>query len=152
MISGLKLSGSLDQLALQYLATVQAIAHGTRHIVDRMNGAGYQIDTLVACGGDTKNPVFLREHADVTGCRIAMPREPEAVLLGSAMLGATASGAFDSILQAMGAMNAPDRILEPAGGAVRDYHDRKHTVFHRMHDDQLAYRQLMGSGPATLST
>ena len=53
---------------------------------------GYRIDTLLACGGDTKNPVFVREHADVTGCRIVLPREPEAVLLGAAMLGAVACG------------------------------------------------------------
>ena len=45
---------------------------------------------MIACGGDTKNPVFLREHADATGCRVVLPREPEAVLLGAAMLGAVA--------------------------------------------------------------
>jgi ribulose kinase len=31
MISGLKLSDSVDSLALLYLATIQAVAHGTRH-------------------------------------------------------------------------------------------------------------------------
>jgi len=67
MVSGLKLSDSLDSLALLYLATIQAIAHGTKHILDVMNQHGYAIDTIVACGGDTKNPVFLREHADITG-------------------------------------------------------------------------------------
>ena len=70
MVSGLKLSDSVDSLALLYLATIQAIAHGTRHIIDTMNAHGYRIDTLLACGGDTKNPVFVREHADVTGCRV----------------------------------------------------------------------------------
>ena len=54
MISGLKLSASVDALAILYLSTVQAIAHGTRHIVDAMNAAGYRIDTLIACGGAPK--------------------------------------------------------------------------------------------------
>src|SRR4029079_13690236 len=31
MVSGLRLSDTADSLALLYLATVQAIAHGTRH-------------------------------------------------------------------------------------------------------------------------
>ncbi|HEY4118028.1 MAG TPA: FGGY-family carbohydrate kinase, partial [Byssovorax sp.] len=34
MISGLKLEGDVRALALLYLATIQAIAHGTRHVVD----------------------------------------------------------------------------------------------------------------------
>ena len=84
--------GLLDLLQGVRRLAVQAVAHGTRHIVDTLNEAGYQIDTLFACGGGTKNPVFLREHADISGCRLVLPREPEAVLLGSAILGAVAAG------------------------------------------------------------
>ena len=79
-IVGLPLSATLDDLARLYLATIQAVAHGTRHIIDAMNAKGYAIDTLFACGGGTKNPVFLREHADITGCKLVLAREPEAVL------------------------------------------------------------------------
>lgn len=143
MVSGLKLSDTVDSLALLYLATVQAIAHGTRHILATMNEHGYRIRTLLACGGDTKNPVFLREHADVTGCRIVLPREPEAVLLGSAILGAVASGDFPDLLSAMSRMNAAAAIIEPAGGDISEYHRKKHHVFQRMHGDQLAYRSMM---------
>src|SRR5262249_55219268 len=42
MISGLRLTSSVEALALTYLATIQAIAHGTRHIIDTMNKAGYR--------------------------------------------------------------------------------------------------------------
>ena len=147
MISGLRLSDSIDTLALIYLATVQAIAHGTRHIVDAMNASGYRIDTLVACGGDTKNPLFLREHADVSRCRLLLPREREAVLLGAAMLGAVASGDVPDLVTAMAAMSRADRTIEPASGEVRAYHEQKHRVFHRMHEDQRAYRALMQAAP-----
>jgi FGGY-family pentulose kinase len=143
MISGLKLTNSLDSLALLYLATIQAIAHGTRHIIETMNASGFRIDTLIACGGDTKNEVFVREHADATGCRILLPREPEAVLLGSAVLGAVASGDQANVLSAMQAMNAVASAVAPSGGAVADYHARKHEVFQRMYADQLEYAQTM---------
>ena len=146
MISGLRLSDSLDSLALLYLATVQAIAHGTRHIVAAMNERGYRIDTLIACGGDTKNPLFVEEHADITGCRIAMPREPEAVLLGAAMLGAVASDAYDSLEQAMQQMSAADRVVTPRL-TTRAFHERKHAVYMRMHEDQRAYQTLMTNKP-----
>ena len=143
MVSGITLDDSVDSLALLYLATVQAIAHGTHHILDAMRAQGYPISTIVACGGDTKNPVFLREHADVTGCPIVLPAEPEAVLLGSAMLGAVAAGDQPTLVDAMAAMSRAGTIVEPAGGAVAGYHAAKHRVFHRMHADQLAYRSLM---------
>jgi FGGY-family pentulose kinase len=147
MISGLKLGDGVDSLALLYLATIQAIAHGTRHILSEMNRAGYRIGTIFATGGDAKNPVFLREHADVTGCRVVLPREPEAVLLGAAILGAVAAGDQPSVLAAMGAMSEAGRIIEPAGGEVAAYHDRKHEVFLRMYEDQMAYRRVMeGTG------
>jgi FGGY-family pentulose kinase len=143
MISGLKLSHTLDALALQYLATIQAIAHGTRHIIETMNAAGFRIDTLIACGGDTRNDVFVREHADASGCRILLPREPEAVLLGAAILGAVASGDQPSVLAAMRAMTAVASSVTPTPGAVADYHARKHRVFQRMYADQMAYAATM---------
>ncbi len=142
-ISGLSLSATADDLALQYLAAVQAVAHGTRHILAEMNKKGYRIDTLLACGGGTKNPVFLREHADITGCRIVLPKEPEAVLLGAAVLGAVASGNFPGVLPAMAAMNAADKVIAPAKGRIARYHAAKHKVFHRLHANFLAYRRLM---------
>ena len=86
-----------------------------------MNADGYRIQTIFACGGDTKNPVFVREHADATGCRVVLPAEPEAVLLGAAILGAVASGDRPSVLAAMAAMNRAGRTIEPAArrrGAV----------------------------------
>jgi FGGY-family pentulose kinase len=151
MASGLRLSDTVESLALLYLATIQAIAHGTRHIVDAMNARGYAVDTIVACGGDLKNPVFAREHADITGCRLVLPREPEAVLLGSAMLGAVAAGAFPALEDAMQAMNAPAQVIEPATGAAGEFHTRKHRVFHRMYEDQLAYRALIEGEPPSSS-
>jgi FGGY-family pentulose kinase len=143
-MTGLPLSATANDLARQYLAAIQAVAYGTRHILEEMNKKGYAIKTLLACGGGTKNPIFLREHADITGCSIVLPKEPEAVLLGSAVLGAVASGHFPTVLAAMNAMNAADKVIEPAKGAIAKYHDRKYRVFHRMHSDFLNYHKMMG--------
>jgi ribulose kinase len=145
VVSGLTLGDTVDDLALLYLATIQAVAHGTRHIIDTLNESGYRIATVFACGGGTKNPVFLREHADITGCRIVLPREPEAVLLGAAILGAVAAGDFGSVLDAAQALNQAGDVLDPAGGAVAEYHRAKHTVFQQMYDAFMAQRKIMES-------
>jgi len=143
MLSGLKLSDSVASLAVLYLATIQAIAHGTRHILSALAEQGLAVNTLFACGGDTKNPLFVREHADVTGCRIVLPREPEAVLLGAALLGAVASGRYASVVAGMAGMSGVGASVLPRGAEVAAYHARKQRVFQRMYADQLAYRALM---------
>jgi len=43
----------------------------------------------------------------------------------------------------MAAMNAADRVIAPAKGAVTRYHAAKYKIFHRLHADFLAYRKLM---------
>ena len=142
MVSGLTLGTDIEALARLYLATIQGIAYGTRDIIEAMNQQGYRIDTLLATGGDTKNPVFVREHADATGCQMVLPAEPEAVLLGAAILGAVASGDQPSVLHAMGAMSHAGRVVAPSA-ELRGFHDRKYRVFQAMYRHQLEYRACM---------
>ncbi|QPM92354.1 FGGY-family carbohydrate kinase [Pseudooceanicola algae] len=142
-ISGLTLAGDADDLALDYLATVQALAYGTRHILEAMRAKGAQIDTLVVSGGLARNALYLREHADATGCRVLVPEGEEPVLLGSAMLGAVAAGDQPDTRAAMTAMAGGFRVILPRGGAIGSYHDRKYRVMRRMQDDHAAYRSLM---------
>jgi FGGY-family pentulose kinase len=143
MVSGLKLSSTLDDLALLYLAAIQAIAYGTRHIIEEMNQNGYKIDTLVATGGGTKNDVFLQEHASITGCKIILSAESEAVLLGSAILGAVASGKFHSVFDAMIQMNNSGTVIYPEAGSIEIFHEKKYRIFHEMYEDQIKYNKIM---------
>jgi ribulose kinase len=47
--------------------------HGaTEILVKAMNEAGYRIDTLVCCGGGTKNPVFHKLYEDQVAYRQLM--------------------------------------------------------------------------------
>jgi ribulose kinase len=86
---------------------------------------------------------------DITGCDLVLPKEPEAVLLGSAILGAVAAKAYPTILEAMTAMTAVASTIEPNTEAA-GYHRRKYQVYHRMYDDQMAYRELMSQASPSL--
>jgi FGGY-family pentulose kinase len=142
MICGLELSATDDDLACLYLATIQGLAYGTRDIIDALNRQGYAIDTILATGGGTKNPVFVREHANATGCRILLPEEPDAVLLGSAILGAVAGGVHASIHDGMAAMSRTGSEILP-DDRTRLFHDAKLQVFRGMYADQKRYREVM---------
>ncbi|MGF1909514.1 FGGY-family carbohydrate kinase [Vibrio kasasachensis] len=142
-MSGLKMSKTLDDMALQYLATIQGIALGTRHIIEVMNDAGYEIDTIMACGGGTKNTVFLQEHANATSCVIVLPEESEAVILGSAMLGSVAAGFYSDIPDAMNAMSRISKSVMPQTEKIKHFYDVKYKIFHKMYQDDVEYKRLM---------
>lgn len=57
-ISGQRLDSSIDDLAVLYLATIQSIAYGTKHIIEEMNKQGYHIKTIFITGGSAKNKVI----------------------------------------------------------------------------------------------
>lgn len=142
-ISGLSLSQApLDELCVLYAATLQALALGTRHIIEEMNKAGHRIRSILMCGGISHNRLFRKAHADATGCRVQLASEDEAVLLGASVLGAAASGIFASLADAMAALNRPGLGLDP-DGAMADLYLRKFKVFRKMHHDQLQYRDIM---------
>lgn len=144
MISGLSLSNSEDELALLYFATIQAIGYGAKHIIEALNAHGFAINTIFVCGGGANNPLLLQEHADITGCPIVLPKEKEAVLLGSAILGAVAAGQYDSIIDAMTAMSGAKKIIAPTENKkIIDYHAKKYQVFLEMYQDQMKYQEII---------
>lgn len=108
-----------------------------------MNQAGYEIDTIMGCGGGTKNTIFIQEHANATGCVMVLPEESEAVLLGSAMLGSVASGFYSDIPNAMNAMSRIGRAVTPQTDRIKRFYDMKYQVFHQMYEDDMKYKQLM---------
>jgi len=142
MISGLTLSTSEEDLALLYFATIQGLSYGTRHIIETMMKSGHSIKTILICGGLSKNPVFVQTQSDVTGLPVICPNEPESVLLGGAILGATAAGDFPSILEAMKAMGGTGRVIEPRAND-KSFHDKKYAVFLKMVEHQQDYQILM---------
>ena len=97
----------------------------------------------MASGGGTKNPIFVQEHANATGCAMLLPEESEAMLLGGAMMGTIAAGVFDTFPEAMSAMSRIGKTVTPQTNRIKQYYDRKYRVFHEMYQDHMKYRQLM---------
>ncbi len=142
MVSGLALDSSPEALALLYLGTIQSIAYGTRHIIDEFNRHGYEIGQICASGGGTRNPLWLQEHADITGCEVVVAPHSDAMLLGSAMLAAVAAGDCGSVPEAMRLMSPKAEAIQPSPQR-RAFHQAKYRVFLRMYEHQQEYLGIM---------
>ncbi|KAK4605018.1 hypothetical protein RGQ29_013191 [Quercus rubra] len=149
MVCGFTLDTSEKQLALLYLATVQGIAYGTRHIVERCNAHGHNIDTILACGGLAKNPPIHSRTCRYHWLPIILPRENESVLLGASILGAVAAKKFSSLNEAMRAMNAAGQVIHPSKDPkVKKFHDAKYRIFWELYEQQLSHRSIMAQALA----
>jgi FGGY-family pentulose kinase len=141
-VVGLTLESGRDGLARLYLATLQALAYGTRHIIERMNQAGHRIERIVMCGGGSKNPLWLREQADAAACDIHLVSEEDAVTLGAALLAASAAKAFDDPTAAAAAMVRPGGSVA-ARPEARRFHDAKFQIYLQLYDDMKRCRDAM---------
>jgi len=92
-----------------YRALIEAVAFGTRLIIETFNNHKVPIHELIATGGlPDRNKLLMQIYADVTGLPIYIPEATQIGALGSAMHGAlaagSAAGGYDSIVEASAKM------------------------------------------------
>lgn len=143
-VMGLTMEEGPDALARLYLATIEGLAYGTRHIIETMNRAGHRIERLVMCGGGTKNPLLLQVHADAIGLDIHLAEDEDAVTLGSGVMAAVAAGAFPDFPAAAQAMVRPGGVVEAQPDA-HGYHTAKYKIFLQMYDEATKAREAMAA-------
>lgn len=71
------------------------------------------IQSVIICGGMSKNEVFVQTHANAIGIQVLIPQETESVLLGAAEMAASAAGFYPNLQQAMLHMAGPAEQLKP---------------------------------------
>jgi FGGY-family pentulose kinase len=149
VISGLTLDSSFDSLCRLYWRTAVAIALGIRHILDTLNAQGYKIDTLHVTGGHTKNPLLMELYAEATGCTVvAPPDNSDSVLLGTAMVAATAAGLYPGLPQSCMKMHQQGHERRPNKSA-RARFDRDYRIFLEMHEQRRRLDKMADIGSQT---
>ena len=146
-------SHSEESLALLYLASIQAITYLTKHILKVIGNP--KLDTLLLCGGGTKNPILLQQLADICQCKIFVAADgTDCTLLGGAILGAVSSGHYSSIIEAMHHMALEYSTWMPYSAMIdkndsvlylQKYHACKYKVFLKLYEDQAEYRNMMNT-------
>jgi D-ribulokinase len=124
VVSGLGLEADFDSLCRLYWRTALAVALGTRQNLEALGRLGFPARQLLLGGGHTRNDVLLELYADVTGATLITPNAPDVMLLGAAMLAATAASQHKTLAGAMAALDqggAEHRPEPPSGRYDRDY-------------------------------
>lgn len=155
-ISGLDLnSNTVDGLAILYLATIQALALGTRQILDALTRAGYTIETICVSGGLSLNKVFVRVLADVMQLPVVLPGSGSdaAVVVGAAVCGAVAfesklrgleAGMEGLLWNAMRRLTEASDVVEPQRDPeLQRFYEGKFRVVEKMQKDQRDYHLIM---------
>jgi D-ribulokinase len=144
IIAGLDLERSIESLEQLYVAGLCGLAYGLADVVDAMRAQGIHCGLMVISGGAARSPLVRQIMADTTGLAVALPATPEPVLLGSAMLGAVACGAYASIDAAMHAMSKISEIAAP-NAALSGFHTAKRKVHHLLQALDRESRAVMKS-------
>lgn len=104
-----------------YRALIESVCFGTRAIIDRMRTSGGVIEEIVACGGSLRSPLWMQIHADVAGVPIRTSPQPDAAVVGAAVLAAQASGLYTTAAEACANMVSRGSVIEPDPLAMRAY-------------------------------
>lgn len=98
---------------------------------------GQPIPALITAGGGTRNRGWLQIKADVSGCRIEASAEPEATLLGAALVAGIGSGMYANDAEAFNGLSLkPVEVFPP---------DReRHAIYRRLYEqDYLPIQEVL---------
>ncbi|MGJ4966973.1 MULTISPECIES: FGGY-family carbohydrate kinase [unclassified Bradyrhizobium] len=128
VIAGLDLDADVSAMERLFMAGLCGLAYGLADVIDAFAANGVTSRTLVMAGGASRSPLVRQIMADTTGLTVALPGTQEPVLLGAAMLGAVASGAFRSIGDTMASMSSLGRLSDPTDPNIAAFHRRKRRI------------------------
>lgn len=147
-IIGLTSDQSIDGLALHYYGAMEFIALQTHQIIQTMNQAGHQINSIFMSGTQCQNKTLMQLIASACSMPVVIPQYVHAAVVhGAAMLGAKAAsadqdGKTEPLWDIMDRMSKPGKMVHP----TTDPHEKellavKYRVFLEQCRTQQEYRK-----------
>jgi len=132
------LSGAIWGLRLHhtrghvYRAILEAVGYGTKNVLKILEENDCKPKRFIACGGATKNALWLQMIADICQVPITLTREMEAVLLGSAINASVGAGFYNTLSVACQEMVSDQRVVQPneKKQGVYEYYFKKYLETH----------------------
>ncbi len=136
LMLGMRLTTKPEEM---YRALIEAIAYGTRMILETFDNSGIVTKHIFATGGmSRKNPLLMQIFADVTKRPISVASSENGGALGAAVLGSLAAGkaggGYDNIFDATKVLVQPaEKTYTPNPDASAVY-DKLFAEYAALHD------------------
>jgi xylulokinase len=102
-------------------ALLEGVLFSLRDALEIMRELGVRPTTVVATGGGSASPIWLRLQADVYNTEIRRTVIHEGAAYGAALLGHVAAGTFASVNEAVQVVRTMQDAIEPDPRAARTY-------------------------------
>jgi xylulokinase len=102
-------------------ALLEGVLFSLRDALEVMRELGVRPTTVVATGGGSASPIWLRLQADVYNTEIRRTVIHEGAAYGAALLGHVAAGTFASVNEAVQVVRTMQDAIEPDPRAARTY-------------------------------
>src|SRR5262249_21005463 len=123
-------------------ALLEGIAYGIRDSLEVATEiAGLPEGPIVAFGGGSRSPTWLRLRAAVIGRPIVASEIPEAVAVGAALLAGIGAGVFADTAEAVARIDRPSVLYQPRPEARGRYDAAYRAVYRELYP---ALRPIFG--------
>jgi xylulokinase len=107
-----------------YKGILEGLACELSVVAEALKEAVGGFDDIYVTGGGTRSALGLQLRAAVTGCRLHVMKQQEAVCLGTAILAAVALGEYSSIEEAVAALVRESSVVAPDASVSASYRDQ----------------------------
>ena len=104
-----------------FRAAIEGVAFGSELILESMRTNGFFPESIVVSGGATHSELWLQIHSDVSNLPLILTKNPDAPLLGCAILAAVGAEIYEDIPTAVEQMVQFDRVIEPNSQVNAEY-------------------------------
>ena len=102
-------------------AVMEGVSYSLNDCLGVLGEMGVAPETMLACGGGGKSPLWRQMLADVMNCPVATTVNTEGPALGVAILAGVGAGLYDSVQEACRAMIKVNPAQEPIAENVPKY-------------------------------
>ena len=142
-MTGLRFDTSLNNLAIQYLAVLQAVAYDSRHIIEAMINAGHHFRVVQICGGLARIPLLTQILADVVQMPVYVSEATiDCVLLGSAICGQLIAENARQVEDLLNGIACPIETYMP-DAKMTDFHKDKYEIYRLLQETEIDGRKRM---------
>ena len=124
-----------------YRAALEGLSFQLKRALEVVKSStGFSPKGICVVGGGSKNMLWNRIRADVTGLPVTITSQTEITALGAALFAFKGVGIFDSIEEAKGHIDFNEKVIQPS--ELKDVYEDKYHQFMRIPQAlQEAYKQ-----------